>query len=181
MICVCRPCKLPVVHTNPTSSKLPTSNFFEIFERLNRGLLVQINAIGPGVNPSPNTNNTLVPPSGDAGKGGVEDVQQKLQALLVDPVICETIRREQIDIEAIQMLTREALQQMGLPLGPCVNWKYSRKRSIYRSLLLSPLPCFLTDPRRLLYREISLIPLVPVLIRATENPSVHQKNTLAIQ
>jgi len=89
-------------------------------------LLVQNNATAANLNPTADwKSNALVLPPGDGGKGGIEDVQEKLRALLVNPAVCEKFRFQQIDAEAILMLTQGDcyihLQKMGLALGPCVK------------------------------------------------------------
>jgi len=74
-------------------------------------------------------NNALVIPPGDEGRGGIEDVQEQLRALLPGwsalPFVKNSPRCEQIDAEAIRMLTQGDcyihLQKMGMALGPCVN------------------------------------------------------------
>ena len=89
-------------------------------------------------------NNALVLPPGDEGKGGIEDVQEKLWALMVNPAVCEKFRCEQIDAEAIRMLTQgdcySHLQKMGLALGLCV--KLQAFANMFDLALITPsVPC----------------------------------------
>ena len=115
------------------------------FALTHRCLPVQSNATAADSNPTADwKNNAPVLPPGDEGKGGIEDVQEKLRALLVNPAVCKKFRCEQIDAEAIRMLTGgncySHLQKMGLALGLCVKLQ-AFANTVDLALVTPSVPC----------------------------------------